>query len=409
MASTATQAQVKVITGNEAAAEACRLARVKVVGFFPIGPSDEVGETLVQMMRRGELDARVVDLANERSVVNAQIVATQAGVRSCFSTNSEGLVFAYQPLFWAAYARVPILVHVAHRAMEPPTMIVTDDHDTIIFRDTHWIQFFCENAQEVLDTTLQAYRVIEDHDVLLPVFVTYAGWEVSHSSFPVEVPAQADVDRYLPDFRLPPELDFVMMDFREYYSKRRIASIGWVQEYMELRYKVDRALNVTARDRIVEADQEFRRQFGRGWGGLGEAYRTEDAQVVLVTMGNVAALARQSVDELRAEGKAVGMFKVRTLRPFPTEEIRHALAHAKIAVILDRNPVALLFDETRAALYGQPNQPLVLGRVVALGGRDLTSLDVRELVDEGLEAAQTGKRDPETAWRFRVAREGAGR
>lgn len=406
MAEAPTPAQVKVITGNAAAAEACKLARVKIVGFFPIGPSDEVGETLGQMMRRGELDARVVDLQNERSVVNAQIVATQAGVRSCFSTNSEGLVFAYQPLFWAAYARVPILVHVAHRAMEPPTMIVTDDHDTIIFRDAHWIQYFCENAQEVLDTTLQAYRVIEDHDVLLPVFVTYAGWEVSHSSFPVEVPAQEEVDRYLPAFRLPPELDFVTMDFREYYGKRRIASIGWVHEYMELRYKVDRALNVTARSKIVEADEEFRRVFGRGWGGLGELYHTDDAEVVLVAMGNVAALARQTVDDLRAEGKVVGMFKVRTLRPFPTEEVRRALAHARVAVILDRNPVVLLFEEVRAALYGQPNQPLVLGRVIALGGRDLTSLDMRELAEEGLEAARTGKGDPEVSWRFRVAREG---
>src|SRR3990172_6835939 len=216
---------VKVIRGNEAGAEACKLARVKIVGFFPIGPSDEVGETLVQMMRRGELDARVVDLKNERSVVNAQIVATQAGVRSCFSTNSEGLVFAYQPLFWAAYARVPILVHVAHRAMEPPTMIVTDDHDTIIFRDAHWLQFHCENAQDVFDTTLQAYRVAEDPNVLLPVFVTYAGWEVSHSSFPVRLPREEDVDASLPPFRLPEELDFLKMDFREYYGRRRFASV----------------------------------------------------------------------------------------------------------------------------------------------------------------------------------------
>jgi pyruvate ferredoxin oxidoreductase alpha subunit len=399
---------VKVITGNEAAAEACKLARVKIVGFFPIGPSDEVGETLVQMMRRGELDARVVDLQNERSVVNAQIVATQAGVRSCFSTNSEGLVFAYQPLFWAAYARVPILVHVAHRAMEPPTMIVTDDHDTIIFRDAHWIQYFCENPQEVLDTTLQAYRVIEDHDVLLPVFVTYAGWEVSHSSFPVEVPAQEEVDRYLPAFRLPPELDFVKMDFREYYGKRRIASIGWVQEYMELRYKVDQALNVTARAKIVEADDEFRRVFGRGWGGLAERYRTDDADVVLVAMGNVAALARQTVDDLRAEGKAVGMLKIRTLRPFPTEEVRAALAHAKVALTLDRNPVSLLFEEVRAAQYGQPNQPQVLGRVVALGGRDLTPHDMIELAEEGFEVARTGKAAPEVAWRFHVAKGNGG-
>ena len=208
------ESRVVVMTGNEAAAEACKMARVQVVGFFPIGPSDEVGEALVQMMRRRELDARVIDLENERSVVNAQIVAAQAGVRTSFATNSEGLVFAYQPLFWAAYGRVPIVVHVAHRAMEPPTVIVTDDHDTIIFRDAHWLQFYCENAQDVFDTTLQAYRVAEDHEVLLPAFVTYAGWEVSHASFPLTVPPQTQVDAYLPRYALPPGLDVLETNLR---------------------------------------------------------------------------------------------------------------------------------------------------------------------------------------------------
>lgn len=396
------QPHVEVITGNEAAAEACKRARVQVVGFFPIGPSDEVGETLIQMMRRGELDARAIDLENERSVVNAQIVAAQAGVRTCFSTNSEGLVFAYQPLFWAAYARVPIVVHVAHRAMEPPTVIVTDDHDTIIFRDAHWLQFYCENAQDVFDTTLQAYRVSEDHDVLLPTFVTYAGWEVSHASFPVILPSQEAVDSYLPSYRLPPGLDFLKMDFREQYGRPRVASTGWVAEYMELRAKVDRALNITAKERIRDAHREFVRVFGRGHGGLTEEFQTEDAEVVLVVMGNVATVAREVVETLREEGQRVGMLKIRTLRPFPTEEVRAACAEAKAVMALDRNPVYLLYHEVRSALYGQADQPLVLGRVVALGGRSFTSHDMRELAAEGLEAARVG-RGEELAWRFRVA------
>lgn len=396
------RSRVEVITGNEAAALACKMARVQVVGFFPIGPSDEVGESLVQMMRRGELDARVVDLENERSVVNAQIVAAQAGVRTCFSTNSEGLVFAYQPLFWAAYARVPILVHVAHRAMEPPTMIVTDDHDTIIFRDAHWLQFYCENAQDVFDTTLQAYRVAEDHEVLLPAFVTYAGWEVSHASFPVTVPSQEEADAFLPAYRLPPELDFLTMDFREYYGRPRVASTGWVAEYMELRAKVDRALNVTAKAKIREVHREFLRVFGRGYGGLVEEVGTEGAEVVLVVLGNVATVAREVVEVLREDGRRVGMLKIRTLRPFPTEEVRAACTGVRVVMALDRNPVHLLYHELRSALYGLAPAPMVLGRVIALGGRSFTAHDMRELAAEGLEAARLG-RGEELAWRFRVA------
>lgn len=395
--------RVEIMTGNEAAAEACKMARVQVIGFFPIGPSDEVGETLVQMMRRGELDARVIDLQNEKSVVNAQIVATQTGVRASFATNSEGLVFAYQSLFWAAYGRVPIVVHVAHRAMEPPTLITTDDHDTIIYRDTHWIQFHCENAQDVFDTTLQAYRIAEDHDVLLPAFVTYAGWEVSHASFPLALPTQAQVDAFLPPYKLLPGMDVLKTNMRELYGQRRTTLVGWAPEYMEQRAKVDRALNMAAKEKIRQAHREFLTVFGRGYGGLSEAYFTEDAEVILVVLGNVATVARETVDALRADGKRVGMVKVRTLRPFPVEEVRAACKAAKIVVALDRNPVYVMYHELRSALYRQPDAPRILGRVVALGGRDFTSRDMRDIALEGLEALRSGGGE-ELSWHFRVNR-----
>ncbi len=400
------QTDTQILTGNEAAAEAAKLARVGVVAFFPIGPSDEVCEELVKMIRAGKLDARVLDLPNERSTVNAQIVATQAGVRSIFATNSEGLVFAYQQLFWSAYARVPIVVCVSHRAMEPPTVITPDDHDTIIFRDTGWMQFYCENPQDVLDTLLQAYWVAERQDVLLPAFVTCAGWEVSHGSSPVAVPTQQQVDQFLPRLQLPPGQDFLSpeFDFAQFYSKRPGVTRGFHPAYMELRYKVDRALNDTAKAAIKEAHQEYVRIMGRGYGGVLESYKTDDADVVLVSMGNIAALARNVVDQLRSAGAAVGSVKLRTLRPFPGEELRGLLGKAKVVLVLDRNPVYALTHELRSALYGMNPAPQIAGRVIALGGRDFTSLDLAELCYEAFQIARTGRAEHEVQWRFRVAK-----
>lgn len=396
----------QILTGNEAAAEAARLARVGVVAFFPIGPSDEVCEELVRMIRAGQLNARVLDLPNERSTVNAQIVATQAGVRSIFATNSEGLVFAYQQLFWSAYGRVPIVVCVAHRAMEPPTVITPDDHDTIIFRDTAWMQFYCENPQDVLDTLLQAYWVAERHDVLLPAFVTCAGWEVSHGSYPVAVPSQERVDEFLPRYQLPPGQDFLSpeFDFAQFYSKRPGVTRGFHPAYMELRYRVDRALNVAAKAAIQEAHREYVRIMGRGYGGLLESYEAEDAEVILVSMGNIAALARDVVDELRGAGAAVGAVKLRTLRPFPAAELRGLLGKAKVVLALDRNPVYALTQELRSALYGMSPAPQIAGRVIALGGRDFTAPDLRELCDEAFQIAKTGRAEHDVQWRFRVAK-----
>lgn len=179
-ASTSRQA----LTGNKAAAHALKLARTQVLCYFPIGPSDEVGEELSRMIQRGGHDAKLIELEHERSVMNAQITATQSRVRCSFATNSEGLLIAAQQLIFASYARIPIVV-VAHRALEPPAVVRTDDHDTIMFRDIHCMHYHCENAQDVLDTVIQAYRVSEDPSVLLPAFVTHDGWEMSHNSYPV--------------------------------------------------------------------------------------------------------------------------------------------------------------------------------------------------------------------------------
>ena len=267
----------------------------------------------------------------------------------------------------------------------------------------HWLQFHCENAQDVFDTTLQAYRVAEDHDVLLPAFVTYAGWEVSHASLPLTLPSQEQVDAYLPSYKLPPGNDPLEIDMRELYSRRRVTSVMGSPEYMELRGKIDRVLNVTAKEKIRAAHQEFVRTFGRGYGGLAEECHTEDADVVLVVLGNIATTTRDVVEEMRADGLRIGMLKVRTLRPFPLEEVQGACIGAKVVLALDRNPVYTLYQEVRSALYGQAKRPIVMGRVIALGGRNFTAQDVRELALEAFEMARTG-RGEELAWRFRVAK-----
>ncbi|HJM76618.1 MAG TPA: transketolase C-terminal domain-containing protein [Dehalococcoidia bacterium] len=396
---TAEQAKTVIRTGNQAAADGARLARVGVVCFFPIGPSDEVGEHLVDMINSGELDARVIDLENERSVVNAQITATQSGVRSTFSTNSEGLVFAYQPLIWSPYARVPIVVGVAHRSLEPPTNIQTDDHDTIIFRDSHWIQFYCENAQEVLDTMIQAYWVAERHDIQLPVFVTWPGWEVSHAAMPVEVPTQEQVDEFLPPYELLPGRDLLTLDMEEFYSNASRGG-GEGASYIEQRYAIDHTLNVDAKQAILEAHERYVEVMGRGYGGLIESYMTEDAEVILVGLANMATRARQAADAMREQGKRVGVIKVRTLRPFPSEAIAEAVGNARVVMAFDRNPVHTLYHELRSALYSHPGRPAVLGRVVALAGRNFSSRDAEELVDEAFAAIDDPAAVDELSWRM---------
>jgi pyruvate ferredoxin oxidoreductase alpha subunit len=396
----------QALTGNKAAAHALKLARTQVLCYFPIGPSDEVGEELSRMIHRGEHTAKLIELEHERSVMNAQITATQSGVRCSFATNSEGLLIAAQQLVFAAYARIPIVVVVAHRALEPPAVVRTDDQDTIMYRDIHWMHYHCENAQDVLDTVVQAYRVSEDPSVLLPAFVTYDGWEVSHNSYPVQLPTQEAVDRLLPPFQLPPELDFAKgLDFATYYGGPRISGYGYIdveREYMERRYQLDRALNVAAKDVVKKVHQEYLDIVGRGYGGLIETYKLEDAEVAIMAMGSLAATSRVAVDLLREQGKAVGLVKIRTFRPFPSEDLLEALREVKAVVVLDRNPVAAVYQDLRSTLFGQPQPPIVLGRMVGLGGRDVTYYSVMYMAEEALAAARKGQPGEPLGWHFEV-------
>ncbi len=396
----------EALTGNKAAARALMLARIQVLCYFPIGPSDEVGEELSRSIQRGALNAKLIELEHERSVMNAQITATQSGVRCSFATNSEGLLIAAQQLIFASYARIPIVVVVAHRALEPPAVVRTDDQDTIMYRDIHWLHYHCENAQDVMDTVIQAYKVSEDPSVLLPAFVTYDGWEVSHNSYPMEIPSQEAIDGFLPPLELPPEVDFIKnLDFSAYYSSNRMSGYGYIdvdREYMERRYQLDHALNVTAKDIIKGVHQEYVSAVGRGYGGLIEQYRMEDAEVAVIAMGSLAATSRFAVDRLRDQGKPVGLVKVHTFRPFPSEDLIDALKNVKAAVTLDRNTVGAVYNDLRSSLFGESNPPLVLGRVVGLGGRDVTYYDVMYMAEEAMRAASQGRAGEQYRWHFDV-------
>jgi pyruvate ferredoxin oxidoreductase alpha subunit len=246
--------------------------------------------------------------------------------------------------------------------------------------------------------------VAEDSGVLIPAFVTYDGWEVSHNSYPVELPSQEAIDQFLPPFELPAEIDFVKnLDFAEYYGSQRMSGYGYIdvdREYMERRYQLDHALNVTAKRVVKQAHEDYVRLVGRGYGGLIETDHMEDAEVAVVTMGSFAATSRYAVNLMREQGKKVGLVKLRTYRPFPSEDLLEALQGVKAAVVLDRNPVAAIYNDLRSALFGQPNPPMVLGRIAGLGGRDVTYYNVMYAVEEAYEAIRRGRPEEQLAWHF---------
>ena len=368
----------KVIMGNHAASHAVRLARAQVISAYPITPQTQIVEELSEMCAKGELDAVFLKVESEHSAMAAIIGASSAGVRAFTATSSQGLALMHELLHWASGARLPLVMVNVNRALGAGWNIWSDQTDSLSQRDTGWCQLYVEDNQEVIDSVLQAYRVAEQ--VRLPVMVCYDAFILSHTYEPVDIPAPAEVDAYLPPFRPDIQLDT--------HAPRAFNALVTPEHYMDMRARAQKAM-----DRAIgvfrEADDEFHARFGRRYGII-EAVDVDDADLVLVTSASPTSPARLVVRKLRAEGHRVGLLKVRMFRPFPVDAIRAALRGKKKAVVLDRNlslgKGGIFADEIRAAISGTPGAPQVHGYVVGLGGRDITPALIERAVRRAMES-----------------------
>ncbi len=369
----------KVIEGTHAISYGVQLARARVIAAYPITPSSGVVELLAEMCADGRLDARFVAVESEHSAMATCAGASQTGVRAFTATSSHGLLYMHEMLHWCAGARLPIVLANVNRAVGSPWNIFVDQSDSLSQRDTGWIQYYCENNQEVLDTIIQAYRVAER--VLMPAMVCLDAFFLSHTSEPVTIPEQAKVDEYLPPF----EPEFLL----ETAHPRAFGGLPSNDSYMELRARMERSMR-EAVGVAAEADEAFSQMFGRRY-GLVETYRTEDAKTILVTAGTAAGTARAVIDDYRTAGVPVGLARIRLFRPFPVAELRRVLAGAERIAVFDRNisfgSGGIMASELRAAFCDQ-SLPPIHSYVGGLGGRDITPSTLRAAVDHAL--AQPG-------------------
>jgi pyruvate/2-oxoacid:ferredoxin oxidoreductase alpha subunit len=362
----------KVIEGTHAISYAVLRSRARVIAAYPITPSSGVVELLAEMCADGRLDARFVAVESEHSALATCAGAAQTGIRAFTATSSHGLLYMHEMLHWCAGARLPIVLANVNRAVGSPWNIFADQNDSLSQRDTGWIQFYCENNQEVLDTILQAYRVAER--VLMPAMVCLDAFFLSHTSEPVSIPEQDMVDEYLPPFAPPYSLDPA--------HPHAFGGLPAGDSYMELRARMERAMR-QALTLAADADNAFHALFGRRY-GLVDAYRTEGARVIFVTSGTVAGTARGVIDALREGGMPVGLARIRLFRPFPAEELRRVLAPAQKVVVFDRNISfglgGIMASEVRAALCNHAPEPAVFSFVGGLGGRDVTPDTIRSAI-----------------------------
>ncbi|HOO03564.1 MAG TPA: transketolase C-terminal domain-containing protein [Methanomassiliicoccales archaeon] len=381
---------VRALTGNAAAAYGVKLCRPEVIPNYPITPQTIIIEQLADFINDGELDADFIPADSEHSAMSIAIGAAATGVRTFTATASHGLALMHEMLYAPPQLRLPILLVDVNRSLGAGSGIWVEYNDSMPERDSGWMQAYAEDAQEVLDMVIQAYRIAEDPRVVLPFMLCLDGFILSHTVERVEVPGQEEVDAFLPRFsplnRLDPEAPMCMnMAVSPTHA-------------MEMRYQLDRQME-GARQVIAEVDEAFGKAFGRSYGGLLDTYLMEDAEVALITLGTATSTARVAVDELRAEGRKVGLIKLRFMRPFPHEELREAVKGLRALGVFDRsvsfNRFGPVFTEVRSSLYGS-GVPIT-DHIAGIGGRDLKVSTFRDMFAL-LERSASGGRVRECTW-----------
>jgi pyruvate/2-oxoacid:ferredoxin oxidoreductase alpha subunit len=354
----------QVLEGSHAVSEAVRLAKVQVMSAYPITPQTHIVEALSEYCSEGTMNARFLCVESEHSAMAAVIGASSAGVRTFTATSSQGLALMHELLHWTSAARLPVVMAEVNRALAPGWNIWMDQTDSLAQRDTGWIQFYCEDGQEVLDTTLQAYRLAES--VNLPVMVVLDAFFLSHTFEPVDIPDQELVDRFLPPFS--PRIALSTSD------PFAIGQMAPPNVYMEMRHDIQKAMEQVP-DIFAKVEEEFTEIFGRTYGMVEKVF-CDDARVIMVVTGTAASTCRKVVSDLRSQGEKVGMLKLKMFRPFPTNLIREHLGDVKKIAVIDRNfsfgASGIFAQEIRAALHNNHNHPAVFGYITGLGGRDVT-------------------------------------
>jgi len=363
---------VMIDTGNYIAAKAAIMCRPDVVAAYPITPQTTLVEGIANYVKTGEFKGEYICVESEHSAMSACIGASAAGVRAFTGTSSHGLLLMHEMLHWAALARLPIVMCNINRVVGPGWNIWADENDSISQRDTGWIQFYCSSNQEIFDTVIQAFKLGEHEKISLPVMVSYNAFILSHTSMPVYIPDQKDVDDFLPRRKPTWKLDV--------NNPITFGNIILPAEYEKVRKDMQNAQEY-AKKLIVEISDDWEKRFGRSHGDLLEIYKCDDAEYILIAMGAIGAESKVAIDKLQKNGYKVGLARLRVFRPFPQEEILRLGEKADL-IVIDRNVSVgvggAVFNEVKASLYGKSNAK-VYGYIAGLGGKDVTYLDIEKM------------------------------
>ena len=389
--------EVLALNGDEAVAYAAKQADVDIVAAYPITPQTIIVERFSEYVANGEVETEFVCTESEHSAMTACLAAATTGARAFTATASAGLALMHEMLFVTSGCRAPVVMAVANRALSAPINIHGDHSDSMAERDSGWIQIYAENAQEVYDSIIQAFRIAENLEVLLPVMVCLDGFALSHTLENVDVLPDDVVKKFVGTRQLPQVLthEGKTAPFKlDPENPMTMGPIALQNYYFEFKRQQEEAMR-NALNVIKQVHDEYAQITDRSYGdGLVEKYHLEDAEIAITCLGSTAGTVKTVVDKLRADGVKAGLLRIRTFRPLPVKEIIEALENVKAVAVMDRamsfggngGPV---YHEVRHVLYGADKHPYVVNYIYGLGGRDTSPEQIRKIYEDLQRIIQT--------------------
>ncbi|MCW4015755.1 MAG: pyruvate ferredoxin oxidoreductase [Candidatus Bathyarchaeota archaeon] len=387
------------LNGDNAVAYAVKQCDVDVVAAYPITPQTIIVEKFSEYVADGEVDTAFVCVESEHTAMTCSITASATGARTFTATASAGLALMHEMLGVASGCRTPVVMSVVNRALSAPINIHCDHSDAMCERDIGWIQIYAENSQEAYDSIIQAFKIAENLDVMLPTMVGLDGFVLSHTLENVSILPDDAVKKFVGERQVPQVMNHEgeLVPFKLDPAKPlTIGPLDLHDYYFEHKRQQEESM-IKALDVIKKVHDEYSKQSGRTYGnGLVEAYRLDDAEIVTVCMGSTAGTVKTVVDELREKGIKAGLLRIRAFRPLPVKDIISNLAGKKAVAVMDRacsfgGNGGPLFHEIRHAVYDVPNRPKLVNYVYGLGGRDMQPHMIETIYNELQKIAQTGQ------------------
>jgi pyruvate ferredoxin oxidoreductase alpha subunit len=365
------------LSGNEAFAYGIRLAHPHVISAYPITPQTIVVECLSEMVESGSLNSEFIHVESEHSALSCAIGASAVGARAFTATSSQGLLYMAECLTYASGGRFPIVMMNANRSTALPWNIYGDQRDSLSQLDCGWIQVYAENAQESLDLALMSYYIAEHKEVSTPFMANLDGFVLTHTYEVVEVPTKEQADTFLPPYETENKLDLT--------KPRNLAFSAGPDHNIAFKYKEHIGL-LNAKKVIIEAENKFSEIFGRKYTGLTENYYTEDAEFILITLGSIAGLVKETVNKLRAKGEKVGLLRLRYIRPFPNEEVAETVRDAKAIAVLEKDisfgNEGTVYTNVNSALQKAGLSIPSSNYIGGLGGKNIAESEIEDIFEE---------------------------